>query len=155
MSTSLATLRQLMSERIGDWRSEVTSANGAVNNLVCANLADAKTNFFQDHYALIANTSINGQFRKINTFTSASGSAVPYINFTQAINADTLFEMHRYKPDLYIQCINRAAKDLYSEIRAEHEDEWSLITNNILPNALPAAWAVSTTPDKWTVTGLT
>jgi len=152
MTTTLSLLRQKVSEITGSWKSG-TLTTSHVSAPADTSLADNVNNAFLDWYLMITGGSYPAT-RKLSAFTQSGGVMTPYTNLATAPGLVT-YELHRDDPSKITTDLNRAVRELYPSLFVPIIDEFSLITNNILPNSLPADWVSSSAPDKWTVTGLT
>ncbi len=153
MTTTLTTLRQEVSKLIGDYKASTITTSHATDPRD-STLAEYPNDAFNDWYMIPTAGTYAGVVRKISDFVQTNGVITVYSTFGGATGT-VAYELHKFNPEDIRLKINQAVQELYPGLWVPLIDEWSLITNNILPNALPATWTSSSTPDKWTVTGLT
>lgn len=153
MTTLFPALRQKVSENLGDYKvGTLTTSSATVP--ADTGLQDFPNDSFNDWFLMPSDGTYAGVSRKLQTFVQTGGVMTPYTAFAGATGLVT-YELHKFNPTDIRLKINQAAQELYPELWVSHIDEWSLITNNILPNAAVQDWASSTVPDKWTVDTLT
>ena len=158
MSKTLINLRDKLSENIGDYlHSTVTTALAASTNLVdtTLNKYTNSDNYFDRWYALITSENNDGENRRVDSYTDSTNTAVVYGgNFTSDVAALATYELHRFNPDNKTRAINKASRDLYPWLFRSLTD-YTLCSNNSLPNGHFEDWASASYPDKYSVTNAT
>ena len=156
MSTTRANFRKLLSQAIGDWKTDTTSSAGTTAGIICVRLADRSDSFYNEQFVRL--TSGTGTWlndtRRIQTFTQAGGVIAAYAAFTSAPSPTGLtFEIHRIDPDEKDQAIKEACRETYPHLRKEIVDK-TLVGGNPLPNSHFEDWVSSATkPDNWNISG--
>lgn len=155
MTTALSTLRQRMSEPIGDWLSStVTTAINADTSVVDTALANVEggdtTDFFEDWWILFTSYANDGVKRKISAYNSSTNTlTVQGGNLTDDTTNKATYELHRIHPDYYTRALNMAARDIYPTLYKPIIDR-TLSTGNALPNSHFDWWSATTIPDLYT-----
>lgn len=159
MSKTLATLRDSLSQNIGDYLHEtVTTALTTDNSVVSTNLAKytTKDDWFNRQWCLITSLANAGANRKIFDYESPANTlSVQGAAFASDTAALATFEIHAYNPDNKKRAINAAAKLTFPTLYRPVEWDSTLVMGNCLPNGHFEDWAVSTYPDYYTVINAT
>jgi hypothetical protein len=156
---TLATLRQRLSEEIGDWLQSTVTTNLTTNtSIVDTNLANVEggwiTDYFEDWFALITSQNNSGENRSVSAYDASTNTlTVRGSNFSADTSAAT-YELHRINPDHMTRAINLAARDIYPALFRRLRDR-TLVCGSMLPNSHFEDWAVSTYPDFWRVSNVT
>ncbi len=167
MSTSLATLRQALSRRLGDyWCSTTTSAGGAAGaTLIDTALGDEGADFVSDSTAgsqvsevVITSTTTNsppvGETRRISSLTS-TGVLTPKSAFTYQVTSAMTYEIHRlFKAADKEAALQKACYDAYPWLYTLIDDT-SIRYGNWLRNGAMEKWTLTTVPDDWAVSTVT
>jgi len=153
MATTAANARKLLSQGVGDWVTDTTSATSGAGTLVCSRLADRADDFYNEQFVMVTSGTALGNVRRISDFTGTTGTVTPYIAFSGSIAASVTFELHRIDPTEKDQSIIEACRDVYPYLRKEIVDK-TLVGSNPLPNSHFEDWVADTTkPDYWTTAG--
>ena len=156
MSTTLLTLRQRLSENIGDYfTSTVTTAIAASTSVIDTALANVEgggtTDYFEDWWVYFTSGANIGVKRKVSSYNAGTWTlTVLGGNLATDGAVKATYELHRVDPDKKIKAINNAARTLSSDIKRDITDI-SLVSGNILPDfnwwtgaAAHKFWASST-----------
>lgn len=139
MSTTLAILRQRLSEVTDDWSGTIaTTSSGDTASVISTGLAQLDggedVDYFNDHYVIITETG-HGALDQVRRAKDYDGiSDITTVAFGSSIGSSVDFEVHRYSPDLKHAVINTALRQsfndgLYLPIRDE-----TLVVDNLLLN---------------------
>lgn len=154
MTTTLTSMRAKVGQNLRNEYVTGTLTTSSATVPADTSLAEYPDDYFNGWYMIPVAGTYSGVVRKVSDFTQTGGVITPYTAFAGATGT-VAYELHLFNPTDIMNKINQAVQELYPSLWVPLIDEWSLITNNILPNALPASWAATDTPDKWTATGLT
>lgn len=143
MSTTLAVLRQRMSEDMGDWLSStVTTALAAGTTVLDTTLANVEggdiTDHFNNQYVLVtsgANSVAAGTVvpqRRISDYT-ANALVITGGNWVTDGTVKSTYEIHKINPAEKLRAINSAARELYPTLHRRIIDR-SVVTGNVLPD---------------------
>ena len=137
MATTRTSLRQYMSEAIGDWSGTfTTSGNGAGGGttIVATTLADLpggdEDDAFIDQYAMVTSGTAAGQIRRISDYVQSSGTITVARAFSAQIASGVTFELHRYDPSMKHASINTAGRKVFPYIYLPVYDE-TLVTDQL------------------------
>ncbi len=159
MSSSVATLEQRLSESIGDYiQVAVTTAIAANTSIISTNLQSldgGRDDYFIGWFCYITTETNAGVLRQISDYATATGTLTVR---GAALSSDTaalaVIRLHRYDRDKIIDAMNDASMETYPHLHAKF-DIADLVTGNALPNGHFTDWAVSTVPDKYTLSNVT
>ena len=157
MATSLATLREKLSELIADWaKYTATTEIAANNNIISTALAEFSDDYFNNWYVLIISGNNSGVQRRIQDFAQSTTTLTVYGAVLTADAAGTYatFELHRIDPDDKKRQLNVVLRDVFPYLYKRLEDN-SLVSNNLLPNSHFEDWSAGTTlpPDNYARSG--
>lgn len=159
MSKTLATLRDSLSQNIGDYiHSTVTTALTTNNSVVDTTLSQytSKDDWFNRQWCLITSLANAGANRKISDFATSTGTlTILGAALASDAAAKATYEIHTYNPDNKKRAINAASKLIFPTLYRAVEWDDTLVMGNNLPNAHFEDWAVSTYPDYYRVTNAT
>lgn len=147
-TSTLATLRQKLSESIGDYQAETTTNAGSATTLVCSALVDKPDDYYNDWWVIPTSGTYSGVAKKIYDFTGSSGTITVYQTWAGTPGSGITFELHRFLPSDYTRALNEAAKECYPYLHKRIFDE-NVISGNWLLNGGFEDWAASTIPDYW------
>ena len=164
-TTTGKVLRQLLSERMGDYNPLTTSSagNSAKTSLVDTGLKNLPggddDDFCLGWYVLITDSDAasDGEIRRVSGYSAsgADGDSPTIIvgqPFTGGqIETDISYELHRWDPTLKKESINRAIRLLYPTLYLPIRDE-SIVVDDILLNGNMEDWnSTNDAPDSWTL----
>ena len=153
-TTTRAVLRQRLSEAIGDYRSQTTTAEGTTTTLKDSTLANlpggGDINHFEEWYVLVTSGANEGTFRRISRYNVQTTTLVVESAFGSAVDTTVTYELHRYDPSHKHNAINRAIEELYPSLHARVRDE-TLVIDDLLSNSDFETF--STTFTGWTEVG--
>ena len=149
MTTTLLALLQKVSENLGDYESGTFTTSSASVPADTAQAHRVDDTFNERWLMPTAGTYVKVE-SLLQDFTKTGGVFTPYTAFAGATGT-VAYIVSRHKPSDMISFINRAVADVYPTLWVPHIDEFSLITNNILPNSAFQDWASSSVPDKWDI----
>ena len=119
-TTTRATLRQRLSEAIGDYQSLTTTSDGnsAGTSVVDTGLRNlpggADDAAFDGKYVLVTSGANTGETRRIKDYIANSTTLVMQESFSGgAVESLVTYELHEYDPAQKHQAINRAIEELY------------------------------------------
>lgn len=137
MATTRTSLRQYMSEAIGDWSGTFTTSSagaGGGTTIVATTLADLpggdEDDAFIDQYAMITSGAAAGQIRRISDYVQSSGTITVARAFGAQIAISVTFEFHRYDPSMKHASINTAGRKVFPYIYLPVYDE-TLVTDQL------------------------
>ena len=137
MATTRTSLRQYMSEAIGDWSGTFTTSSagaGGGTTIVATTLADLpggdEDDAFIDQYAMITSGAAAGQIRRISDYVQSSGTITVARAFGAQIAISVTFELHRYDPSMKHASINTAGRKVFPYIYLPVYDE-TLVTDQL------------------------
>ncbi len=139
MSTTLAILRQRMSEKLGDWfTSTVTTALAAGTTAIdttLANVEGGNTNgTFESRYIIPTSLANASSQRRVLTYTGSSTTMlVTGGNWTSDGTGKATYELHKIAPAEKTRALNSAARELYPSQFRKIVDR-SIVTGNVLPD---------------------
>ena len=158
MTTTFATLKQRLSEGIGDWIEVDTTTNITTNTSVISTSLNQYDNgaddFFNSWYVLITEGNNINVERQISDYATATGTiTVRGANLLAETGAVTIW-VGRYSYSNKGKAINRAIEEVFPALHKK-VDDITLIAGNYLPNSHFEDWASSSYPDKYAVTNAT
>ncbi len=156
MTTTFASLDQLLSEAIGDWIEEDTTTPLATNNfIISSNLAKFtnNNNALVDRWAYITVSTGNaGEDRKVSASSASSNSLTVLGNaWSCDSSGNATFRLYRYSRTNKEKAINRAIEEVYPHLHRKMENK-ELITGNAL---LPFIWPTSTSLREYSTSSAT
>ena len=140
MATStLATLLDRLSQRIGDYLEETVTTELTTSKVViCTDLADYvnRDDFFNRQWLYVTDNTNIGAYRKISDYdNSATQLTVLGANFaaeTPVSTAKATFQIHKYDRKNKIRAINIAARQTHPNLFRNIQNT-ELITGNVCP----------------------
>jgi hypothetical protein len=145
---TLATLRQRVSEAIGDWQqSTVTTALTTSTAVVDTGLADytSRDNYFIRRWCLVTSQANAGENRKISDYVASTKTlTVLGANFADDGANLATYEIHSYNPDNITRAINEAARELYGKLFRRVERDDTLVLGSHLPDGHFENWSSAT-----------
>ncbi len=154
LSSTAKTLRQGFMDYIHEsYRGTTTGAGaGTFLTFIDSALNIYSTDKFATWWALItAGTYIN-QFKRVASFTKATGTVTVESAYGGQILGSITYELLRYHPiNEILVALNQALKSSFPSLRVSRINE-DLITGNILPNSSFETWTVAGYPDQWATT---
>ena len=140
-TTTRATLRQRLSEAIGDYQSLTTTSagNSAGTSVVDTGLRNlpgaADDDAFEGFYILVTSGANTGESRRIKSYIANTNTLVTQESFSGgAVDTTVTYELHQYDPLQKHQAINRAIEELYPFLYLPIRDE-SVVVDDRLTNA--------------------
>ena len=119
-TTTRATLRQRLSEEMGDYQSLTTTSDGnsAGTSVVDTGLRNlsggADDGAFEGWYILVTSGANTGEARRIKSYISNTNTLVTQEAFSGgAVQSLVTYELHQYDPAQKHQAINRAIEELF------------------------------------------
>ena len=140
-TTTLAVLRQRLSETIGDYITG-TATGGSTTTVVDTSLAKQpmanEDDAFVGWWVLILNDVVGnlatGDIRLITDSDASSTNVTVTQEFSAAIAVNDTYELHRYHPTEKLAAINRAARKAYPELHLPLINE-TLLSDNLVQNS--------------------
>lgn len=168
MSTSLATLRQLLSAEVGDLifgscASTTTSAGAAGGTtLIDSSLMSKPADFIRTGEGgepqtaiLLTSGTYSGQVRYASGFAIATGTITVSNAFGGQVASGVTYEIHRLAdPALKEDCIAKATKDAYPSLYILSDTEIHTFGDWLLDGHFEE-WASSSSATYWTASGTT
>lgn len=153
--TTLATLRQRISEELGAWKTISTTAAGESGGttLVSTEFSDFEEDALKEKYIKVT-SGVTLETRKIQSVEALTGTVRPYRIFTAQIASGVTVELHDFDPTQIHASINRAIRDAYPHLCKSIFDT-TLISGNVLPNCSFEEWTSSSYPDYWAASAST
>ena len=128
-TTSRATLRQRLSEAIGDYHSvtSTSAGNTAATTIISTELLDivggGDDDAFEGWYVLVTSGNNDGERRRIRSYIATDSTVTVERAFSNATESDVTFELHRYDPDYKNNAISRAIEELTRRVPQKIRDE--------------------------------
>ena len=138
-TTSRATLRQRLSESIGDYHSvtSTSSGNTAATTIVSTALLDVvgggDDDAFEGWYVLVTSGNNEGERRRIRSYIATDATVTVERAFSNPTEPDVTFELHRYDPDYKNNSISRAIEELTRRVPQKIRDE-TIFVDSLLSN---------------------
>ena len=136
-----ATLRQRLSEAMGDYQSLTTTSDGnsAGTSVVDTGLRNlsggSDDDAFEGWYILATSGSNTGESRRIKNYIANSNTIVTQEAFSGgAVQSLVTYELHQYDPLQKHQAINRAIEELYPFLYLPIRDE-TIVVDDRLSNS--------------------
>ena len=140
-TTDRATLRQRLSEEIGDYQSLTTTSagNSAGTSVVDTGLRNLpggdRDAAFDSWYILVTSGANTGESRRIKDYIANTTTLVVQESFSGgAVDTTVSYELHRYDPSQKHQAIDRAIEELYPFLYLPIRDE-TIVVDDRLSNS--------------------
>ena len=140
-TTTRATLRQRLSEAIGDYQSLTTTSagNSAGTSVVDTGLRNlpggSDDDAFEGFYILVTSGANTGESRRIKNYIANTNTLVTQESFSGgAVDTTVTYELHQYDPSQKHQAINRAIEELYPFLYLPIRDE-TIVVDDRLSNS--------------------
>ena len=140
-TTTRATLRQRLSEAIGDYQSLTTTSagNSAGTSIVDTGLRNlpggSDDDAFEGFYILVTSGANTGESRRIKNYIANTNTLVTQESFSGgAVDTTVTYELHQYDPSQKHQAINRAIEELYPFLYLPIRDE-TIVVDDRLSNS--------------------
>ena len=142
--TTLQTMRQSLSENMGDFESFATTADGsaAFKSVISTALLDllggGDEDAFENFYLLVADSSssADGESRRVANYVPDLDNPTLLFDrpFSVQIESGVTVELHRFDPTDKGNAIRQAIRELQGDLYLNIRDE-SLIVDNLLSNS--------------------
>jgi len=116
MSIKLSTLLDDFCDFIADRVVSGVADSGSTTTLVDAALNIYGDGHFEDYYIYITSGNAKGDVRRIQTFTKASGTVEPYVDFSAAIAAGNTYQIKKTNTQDAKDAINDAIVSIYPKL---------------------------------------
>ena len=140
-TTTRATLRQRLSEALGDYQSLTTTSagNSAGTSVVDTGLRNlpggADDDAFEGFYILVTSGANTGESRRVKNYIANTNTLVTQESFSGgAVDTTVSYELHQYDPLQKHQAINRAIEELYPFLYLPVRDE-TIVVDDRLTNS--------------------
>ena len=140
-TTTRATLRQRLSEALGDYQSLTTTSagNSAGTSVVATGLRNlpggADDDAFEGFYILVTSGANTGESRRVKNYIANTNTLVTQESFSGgAVDTTVSYELHQYAPLQKHQAINRAIEELYPFLYLPVRDE-TIVVDDRLTNS--------------------
>ena len=140
-TTTRATLRQRLSEALGDYQSLTTTSagNSAGTSVVDTGLRNlpggADDDAFEGFYILVTSGAKTGESRRVKNYIANTNTLVTQESFSGgAVDTTVSYELHQYDPLQKHQAINRAIEELYPFLYLPVRDE-TIVVDDRLTNS--------------------
>ena len=140
-TTTRATLRQRLSEALGDYQSLTTTSagNSAGTSVVDTGLRNlpggADDDAFEGFYILVTSGANTGESRRVKNYIANTNTLVTQESFSGgAVDTTVSYELHQYDPLQKHQAINRAIEELYPLLYLPVRDE-TIVVDDRLTNS--------------------
>ena len=140
-TTTRATLRQRLSEALGDYQSLTTTSagNSAGTSVVATGLRNlpggADDAAFEGFYILVTSGANTGESRRVKNYIANTNTLVTQESFSGgAVDTTVSYELHQYDPLQKHQAINRAIEELYPFLYLPVRDE-TIVVDDRLTNS--------------------
>ena len=156
-TTTRATLRQRMSEAIGDYQAvtSTSAGNTAATTIVSTELLDISEggddDAFEGWYVLITDGNNEGERRIVRSYAATDSTVTVERAFTNATEAGVAFEMHRQDPASKNNAISRAIEELSRQVPQVIRDE-TIFVDSLLSNGDFETYS-ATVFDSWSDSG--
>jgi len=138
-TTTRATLRQRLSEAIGDYHSvtSTSAGNSAATTIISTALLDlpggGDDDAFEGWYVMVTSGNNDAEIRRISSYIANDSTVTVGRAFTNATNPEVTFEVHRYDPTHKHNAISRAIEELSKHVPQMIRDE-TIIVDNLTSN---------------------
>jgi hypothetical protein len=139
MATTRATLRQRLSEAIGDYHSvtSTSAGNSAATTIISTTLLDlpggGDDDAFEGWYVMVTSGNNDAEIRRISSYIANDSTVTVGRAFSNATESDVTFEVHRYDPTHKHNAISRAIEELSKHVPQMIRDE-TIIVDNLTSN---------------------
>jgi len=139
MATTRATLRQRLSEAIGDYHSvtSTSAGNSAATTIISTTLLDlpggGDDDAFEGWYVMVTSGNNDAEIRRISSYIANDSTVTVGRAFTNPTETDVTFEVHRYDPTHKHNAISRAIEELSKHVPQMIRDE-TIIVDNLTSN---------------------
>ena len=139
-TTTRATLRQRMSEAIGDYQAvtSTSAGNTAATTIVSTELLDISEggddDAFEGWYVLVTSGNNEGERRIIRSYAATDSTVTVERAFSNATESDVTFELHRQDPVFKNNAISRAIEELSRKVPQVIRDE-TIFVDNLISNS--------------------
>jgi len=159
MSTTIENLEEQFSQQIGDWLEVIVSTAipaGVTISSTHLNSYDAgRDDYFIDWWVYITDKANAGVLRQVSDYATSGGVlTVRGANLTNDVANIATIRLHRYNRDKIIEAFNDTSREVFPNLY-RRLDNITLITGNILPNSHFEDWALTTVPDKYSLSNTT
>lgn len=138
-TTTRATLRQRLSEAIGDYHSvtSTSAGNSAATTIISTTLLDlpggGDDDAFEGWYVMVTSGNNDAEIRRISSYIANDSTVTVGRAFSNATDTDVTFEVHRYDPTHKHNAISRAIEELSKHVPQMIRDE-TIIVDNLTSN---------------------
>ena len=138
-TTTRATLRQRLSEAIGDYHSvtSTSAGNSAATTIISTTLLDlpggGDDDAFEGWYVMVTSGNNDTEIRRISSYIANDSTVTVGRAFSNATEPEVTFEVHRYDPTHKHNAINRAIEELSKHVPQMIRDE-TIIVDNLMDN---------------------
>ena len=138
-TTTRATLRQRLSEAIGDYHSvtSTSAGNSAATTIISTTLLDLPGGgddaAFEGWYVMVTSGNNDAEIRRISSYIANDSTVTVGRAFSNATDTDVTFEVHRYDPTHKHNAISRAIEELSKHVPQMIRDE-TIIVDNLTSN---------------------
>ena len=138
-TTTRATLRQRLSEAIGDYHSvtSTSAGNSAATTIISTALLDlpggSDDDAFEGWYVMVTSGNNDAEIRRISSYIANDSTVTVGRAFTNASESGVTFEVHRYDPTHKHNAISRAIEELSKQVPQMIRDE-TIIVDNLTSN---------------------
>jgi len=138
-TTTRVTLRQRLSEAIGDYLSvtSTSAGNTAATTIVSTELLDVvgggDDDLFESWYVLVTSGNNDGERRRVRSYQATDSTVTVERAFSNATESGVTFEMHRHDPNYKNNAISRAIEELTRRIPQKIRDE-TIFIDSLLSN---------------------
>lgn len=143
-TTTLSSMRQSLSQNMGDFESFATTAAGSAagTSVISTALLDlpggGDEDAFENFYLLVADSSsdADGEFRRVANYVPNSDNPTLIVerSFSTQVASSITVELHRFSPTDKGNVIRQAIRELYPDLYLSVRDE-TLIVDNIVSNS--------------------
>lgn len=145
MATTLSTLIELVSKRVGDWLEDIVTTALTTNLTVTSTNLAKYTNIanqFARQWVYIEDKANAGAIRRITSSTTGALTCIGTNFVSDGANLAT-FQIHKYNPDDIIDAINRACREVRSDLFISFRDSSIETTEDTTEYALPDEFQVA------------
>jgi len=147
MSTTLSTLIDRLSQRVGDYlQATVTTALTTSKSVVSTDLNKYtnRDDFYNRYWVYITDKANIGDYRRVDDYTNSTGTlTVIGANFLSDTANLATFQLHKYDRNNKIRALNRASRAIFPNL-FKNIINHDLRGQNILPNAHFEDWSSTT-----------
>ena len=137
-TTTRASLRQTLSESIGDYWTSTTTSSIDASSVADTTLQDKIPEAKDDDgvvgwFVRLTSGSASGEIGQITAYTASTGDMTVASAFTASVANAVTFELHRIPPSLKDTAIDRACIDSWPHLYLGKRDE-TLVVDDLLSN---------------------